>query len=288
MDTVIGSSVATIEQPGQALTRERIDLIKQTVCKGASDTELELFVQVCNRTGLDPFARQIYAIRRYNRDAGGEVMVHQVSIDGLRLIAQRTGRYAGQLPTMWCGSDGVWVDVWLSADPPAAAKAAVLHRDFDEPLTTVATHTEYCQRRRDGSPTPMWAAMPALMLAKCAESLALRKAFPAEMSGLYTEDEMGRAAPAATATPASVEQWSALEAPAVAVGIDFGAIEARVIERASAGLGQPVGSVEDVPDAHLVSAISHLDGMIRTAEEAHAVDHADDEPVDAEVVEVES
>lgn len=170
---------------------KQLTLIKQTVAKGTSDAEFALFIQVCLTTGLNPFARQIYAVMR--KDQGQSKMTIQTGIDGYRLLAQRTGKYRGQTPVEWCGPDGKWVDVWLKDDPPAAARVGVYYVDFPHPTYAVARYKSYAATYQNGAPMPMWAKMPEVMLAKCAEALALRKVFPGELSGIYTKEEMEQA-----------------------------------------------------------------------------------------------
>ncbi len=194
MDKIKETALATTEEPQQALqvgeynfTAEQVALIKRTIAMGCTDDELKLFVHVCRRLKLDPIAKQIYAVKMDGK------MVMQTGIDGFRLLAERTGRYRGTSDPEWCGPDGVWKEVWTDrAEVPSAARVRVMRQGPDdlEPvvISGIANFWEYVALK-DGKPNRRWTQAPAAMIAKCAEALALRRAVPNELSGLFTFDE---------------------------------------------------------------------------------------------------
>ena len=160
-------------------------------------TNCALFLQYCQRTGLDPFSRQIYLSERRSKDqkTGNWITKRQPETTVGRIpphcgahVAVCRPRGAVLLWRRWCGRD-----VWLDSKPPMAAKVGVLRHDFKQPLYAVAHYSEYVQTTGEGRANSMWSKMPSGQLGKCAESLALRRAFPRELSGLYSREEMGQA-----------------------------------------------------------------------------------------------
>jgi phage recombination protein Bet len=207
-------------------TPEQAQLISTTIAPGCSNDELRLFAYACQRTGLDPFSRQIYAIRRAGK------MTIQAGIDGLRSIAERTGQLDGS-ETLWCGDDGQWTDVWLGSKPPAAAKTTIWRKGAGHPFTGVARFVDY------NAGQGLWTKMGATMIAKCSEALALRKAFPADLSGVYSTDEMDQAVEPVTVTsiaPAGDDKVFTAGKAAIAKATTMEAL-AKVTERMEARKG---------------------------------------------------
>lgn len=167
-------------------TAEQSRMIRDTFANGASEAEFLPLMEVAKARKLNPLLRQIHFVKRWDSGKHREVWAVQVSIDGLRAIAERTGRYAGQdEPEFVEGPEG----------RPVSCKVRVYRKDWTRPAVGVAFWSEFVQTTRDKQtgkerPNAMWGRMPHLMLAKVAEALAIRKAFPEDTSGLYTGDEI--------------------------------------------------------------------------------------------------
>jgi phage recombination protein Bet len=178
-----GMSVAIVKQPQQlTYTKEQEQMIRDMYGNGASPTEFAVFLEICKARNLNPFTRQIFFVARWDSQKRREVYTAQVSIDGLRAQAQRTGLYDGQdEPEFEYDENG---DLKL-------ARVRIYRKDWSRPAVGVAHFTEYAQYNKEGKLTQMWATKQHIMLAKCAEALAIRKAFPEDTSGLYVAEEMG-------------------------------------------------------------------------------------------------
>jgi len=198
------ASIAAQSPQSAPAWESQIDLVKRTVAAGATDDEFAMFLHQARRTGLDPLARQIYCVVRGKGERAKAVI--QTGIDGFRLVADRTGNYAGSDdPVFGPEVESEWKDYNNKASSfthPTIATVTVRKMVHGMPcaFTASARWSEYYPGDIQGA---MWRKMPHTMLSKCAEALALRKAFPADLSGLYTADEMAQAGDVPQAVPAT-------------------------------------------------------------------------------------
>lgn len=176
------------------LNRAQIDLIKKTIAKGASDDELNMFIQVCKGANLNPFLKQAFLVPRWDSKDGKEVRAIQISIDGFRAIAEESGNYAGNDDPAFGKMMKFEIKdkqgkVTETKEVPESAMVTVykIVQGVRCPFTATARWTEYYPGDRIGF---MWKTKPHIMLGKCAEALALRKAFPKLLSGFYAQEEM--------------------------------------------------------------------------------------------------
>ncbi len=204
---VRGNTTDLVIDPTQStFTDVQVAALRQLGVEDAPKGDLDLFFHQAKRTGLDPFAKQIYMLGRrtkikvWNERAKRQdeewVMKYtiQTGIDGYRVTGHRLARLAGDDIAVegpfWRGADGGWDDVWLDPNrPPLAAKYVVVKNGVK--YSSVAMYGEYVQTySKDGQqhPNSMWAKMPANQLAKCAEAAAWKKAYPNDFSGMVLED----------------------------------------------------------------------------------------------------
>lgn len=184
--TVVEVERQVIAEPEKFIkySREQLDQIKDVYAKGASDVEFANFILVSVRTGLDIFKKQIYLVKRWDSRLGKDVFTPQAGIDGFRSVAERTGNYAGNDDPIFKGEVVV-----KAIKGPADAMVTVykIVQGVRCPFTATARWSEYYPGEKIGF---MWHTKPYLMLGKCAEALALRKAFPNIIQGFYETAEM--------------------------------------------------------------------------------------------------
>jgi phage recombination protein Bet len=202
---VAAQSAALAIRPGQEFwTEKQRAALSVLGIKGASNGDLAVYMHYCQKTGLDPFSRQIYGIMR--REKQGDQWVDkftiQVGIDGFRVIrdrvAERTGWVTEFEDTVWYDGAGVPYSVWLAADPPAACRVVLLkiHVASGRVLRFPAVlRTSSYMAVIDGRPMGQWRTQPEHMIEKCCEAFATRRAYPNDLSGIYIEEELPAQAP---------------------------------------------------------------------------------------------
>jgi phage recombination protein Bet len=152
-----------------------------------TEREVDQFLLECQLYELEPLGGQIYAVWENGS------MRAVATIDGMRLLAERTGMYEGQNDPEWCDAEGNWTDYWAGDDVPLAARVRVHRKGAKVPTTGTANWHDFAPQGDAGADS-LWnktSGKPAHMLSIRAEALALRKAFPAQLSGLYTAEELG-------------------------------------------------------------------------------------------------
>lgn len=165
-------------------TQEQSQMIRDTYAKGATEGEFRVLMEIAKARGLNPLLRQVHFVKRKDHKTGRDVWSAQVSIDGIRAIADRTTQYDGQdEPENEYAPDGKLI----------AVRVRVYRKGISRAFVGVARWEEYVQKNYEGEATKFWKTMPHTMLAKCAEALAMRKAFPEDTGGLYVPEEMQQA-----------------------------------------------------------------------------------------------
>ena len=165
--------------------------LNQLGLKNAPNGDRLVFLHVAQRTGLDPFAKQIHMIER-----GGKWGI-QTGIDGFRVMRARAEREAGVRgilgQAVYVDADGSECKRWFKSTPPVGCEITYTVRELtavgtiDTPYTSYLRFTEYAQYF-SGKLGPKWASSPAHMLEKCTEADVYRKAFPQDFSGISLED----------------------------------------------------------------------------------------------------
>jgi phage recombination protein Bet len=169
-------------------TKEERSVILQTCCGGASAKEAEQLIAIAEQRGLNPIKGECYFVQRstFNEETKQyeKRWAVQASIDSFRIKADETGLYDGQDEPEYEHNE---------AKEVVLARVKIWRKGISRPFVGVARWSEYVQTKKDGTPTRFWKQMPYNQLAKCAEALAFRKAFPARFAKIYTPDEMGQA-----------------------------------------------------------------------------------------------
>lgn len=259
-----------------SFSKEQQDIIKNTYCKNCTDDEVKVFIYICQRVRLDPMLKQIHPVVRESsiKEGNGWIkkrsLTPQTSIDGFRLIAERTRRYVpGDEPSYQYDASGNLVSA-------TAYVKKLTHDGTWHIIAARAFYAEYVQgftNKQTGALEvgKFWKQMPHLMLAKCAESLALRKAFPAELSGVYTDDEMKQADPVEVVEEPALQSSSTTILSENSTKIEVTGLLAKLKKGSELTskllLKCNVKSIDQIPEEKLKVCVDWLEGLLKSQNE---------------------
>ena len=165
MSTEITRQETAMDKYDQA---EMVATLKQTVCKGATDAQFRMFVEVCRGTGLNPFLREIWFVPSVGIMAGR---------DGYLAVANKHPQFDGMETRVERDEKNV----------PIKATCTVWRKDRGHAIICEAYYSEYKKS------SDVWQKYPSAMISKVAEVLALKRSF--SINGVVTEEEIGSGEP---------------------------------------------------------------------------------------------
>ena len=159
-----------------------------------TDQEVAYFLSLCKAQGLNPFIKDAYLIK-YGDRSPAQVITSKTVFE--RRADQREeydGMQSGVTFVNSAGDverrDGTLI---VEGETLVGGWARVYRKDRTHPTYKEVALSEYIGRKSDGTINNMWSTKPGTMIAKVAESQALRLAFPQSFQGLYTSEEMDAA-----------------------------------------------------------------------------------------------
>lgn len=166
-------------------TSEQVAIIKNTVAKGVTDTELAYFLSCCKTIGLNPFVKEIWCYKDHKNN-----LITFAGRDGFLSIAQRDKRWNGLFSCEVRQEDKFEIGIdngkpfithikSNSNSPIIGAYCYILPKNCDIPTIEYVQFSVYNKNQY------IWKSHPADMIKKVAELHALKKAFG--ISGLQSE-----------------------------------------------------------------------------------------------------
>jgi phage recombination protein Bet len=172
---------------------ELIEVLRNSLYPGAKIESVKLVLGYCKARGIDPMKKPVHIVPLWNKELRSLVDVLMPGVNSYRTDAARTGEYVGKSepefgPEMVMDLGGVQTKfpVWCKV----TVKRLIQGKEYDFVAKEFWLENYATAKADTAAPNAMWRRRPYGQLAKCAESQALRMAFPEETGGGNTAEEM--------------------------------------------------------------------------------------------------